>query len=67
MGIKDKLLKLKRTQTALLLEVRKRGYPGLQQSQLSGYIHNTVLGPQKEAVISLVYKILDEWEAENNG
>lgn len=62
MQIKIRLLELGKKQTDLLAEVHKRGYPRLTAGQLSGYINNTIPGPQRDAVIELCHDILDEWK-----
>ncbi len=67
MEVRVRLLKLAKTNRDLLEEVRKRGYPRLSETQLSGYIHKKVSGQQPEYVMTIVYKILDEWEAEKFG
>ena len=62
--VKVKLLELEKKQVDLLKELRKRGYPRLQQPQLSSYINGAVITPQSQAVMRIVDDILDEWENE---
>lgn len=62
--VKVKLLELEKKQVDLLMELRKRGYPRLQQPQLNAYINGAVTTPQAQAVMQIVDGILDEWENE---
>lgn len=62
--VKVKLLELEKKQVDLLMELRKRGYPRLQQPQLNAYINGAVTTPQAQAVMRIVDDILDEWENE---
>lgn len=60
-AIKIKLLELNKTQLDLLDELKKYGYHLMKQT-LSGYITGRIHGPQADAVLGLVGKILKEWE-----
>lgn len=60
--IKVRLMSLGRKQMDLLVEIRKRGYPRLQQPQLNAYINGAVTTPQSLVVMQLVDEILTEWE-----
>lgn len=62
MSIKVRLLKLNKRQVDLLDEIRKRGYPKLDQSVLSRYVNGRVISPQSQSVLAICEKILNEWE-----
>ncbi len=62
MSIKVRLLELNKRQVDLLDEVRRRGYPNLDQSVLSRYVNGRVISPQARTVLALCEEILDEWE-----
>lgn len=64
MNIKIKLLELNKKQVDLLNEVRKQGYPKLDQSVLSKYINGRAVTPQSKAVLALCEEILKEWNTE---
>lgn len=62
--IKIGLLECGKKQVDLLSELHKRGFPGLQASQLSSYIGGRIPSPQARAVLKLTDIILEEWKAE---
>ena len=64
MTIKVRTYNLNYKLTDLLDEVRKRGYPTLDQSLLSRYINGRVIAPQAQTVLALCEEILQEWETE---
>lgn len=48
----------------LLPELRKRGYPKMNQIVLSRYVNKHVVSPQAHAVLDLCETILKKWESE---
>ena len=62
--VKVRLAELEKKQKDLLEVIRTKGYPRLQQPQLSSYINGAVITPQSQAVMRIVDEILDEWENE---
>ncbi len=56
------LAQLGMKQVDLLYEIQRRGYPRLNQQQLSAYARGTVVGPQADAVLKLGEQIISEWE-----
>lgn len=60
--IKIKLIELGKKQVDLLDEIRKRGYPGLADTQLSRYINSRERTAQAEAVLDICRQIIDDWE-----
>ena len=62
--IKARLLNLGKKQVDLLEVIRKNGYANLQPPQLSSYINGSNTTPQAQAVLRIVYKTLEAWEAD---
>ncbi len=50
-----------KTQTALLREIQKRGYPTLNVQRLSSIGTGVLHGPQADAICKLAEQIIDEW------
>ena len=63
--LKIRLLKLEKTQTDLLHELHKRGFPNLVYMLLNDYINGKRKGAQMEAVIKETEKIIKDWERKN--
>ncbi|MBO5369126.1 MAG: hypothetical protein J6B23_00460 [Clostridia bacterium] len=59
------LAQLGMRQVDLLYEIQKRGYPRLNQQQLSAYARGATVGPQADAVLKLGDMIIDEWAKKN--
>lgn len=56
------LAQLGMRQIDLLYEIQKRGYPRLNQQQLSAYARGATVGPQADAVLKLGDTIIEEWK-----
>lgn len=50
-----------KTQTALLREIQKRGYPRMNAQRLSSIGTGMAQGPQADNVCKLAEQIIDEW------
>ncbi|MBQ6894853.1 MAG: hypothetical protein IJN40_05115 [Clostridia bacterium] len=59
------LAQLGKKQVDLLYEVQRRGYPRLNQQQLSAYARGATVGPQADAVLKLCDMIIEEWKHPN--
>lgn len=59
---KLRLTMLGKTQTDLLYEVQKRGYPTLAASNFSRIVLQQTFGPQAMAIRKVAGDVIDEWE-----
>lgn len=62
--IKMRLLELDKSQKDLLLAIRAKGYPKLQQPQLNQYINGALTTPLADEVMAVANIVLSEWESQ---
>lgn len=63
MPIQTRLSLLDKKQVDLLPELRRNGYPKIDQSTLNRYIKGRVITPQAQSVLELCREILAKWES----